>query len=704
MPHREAVVRVLILGLFLALAAASRAEDGYRLWLRYDRVEDDRLRAAYVASLPGVVLAVPDGAETPSIAAAREELKAGLRGMLGAEIPITIGRSGGANPAFGDEGYELTHRGTGVLTISANTGQGILYGAFAFLRRLQMRQPVDLLEVQSSPRIQRRVLDHWDALNGFVERGYAGQSLWDWFTLPDYVDPRYRDYARADASVGINGVVLTNVNADPLVLTAPYLVKVAALADAFRPYNIRVYLPVRFSSPVEAGGLPTADPLDASVIAWWRAKADEIYRAIPDFGGFLVKANSEGQPGPQDYGRTHADGANLLADALAPHGGIVMWRAFVYDANDTEDRVKQAYREFQPLDGKFRGNVLLQIKNGPLDFQPREPFHPLFGAMPHTQLALEVQLTQEYLGASVYLVYLAPLFKECLGSDTYRPGPGSTVARVIDGSLDNHRLTAIAGVANVGADIDWTGHPMAASNWYAFGRLAWDPGLGSDVIAEEWTRQTFSNDPNTLGTITSILLRSREVAVEGSMPLGLHHIMARDHHYGPGPWVAGGRADWTAPYYHHADSLGLGFDRTPTGSDALSQYAPEVAKRWGDLETCPDNLILWFHHVPWDYRMRSGRTLWDELCLDYQLGVDDVRAMQKQWDSLEGAVDDERFHHVKSLLALQEREAREWRDACILYFQQFSRRPIPKGVEAPEHSLDYYESVRVHYVPGSTVK
>lgn len=659
------------------------------------------MRGAYVACLPGIILAVPDGAETPSIGAARGELRSGLRGLLGVEIPVTVAKSEGANAADGDEGFELRHRGTGALTISANGGPGVLYGAFALLRRLQMRQPIDLLEVQSTPRIQRRVLDHWDSLDEYVERGYAGSSLWDWFTLPDYIDPRYRDYARADASVGINGVVLTNVNADPLVLTAPYLVKVAALADAFRTYGIRIYLPVRFSSPVEIGGLRTADPSDPSVIGWWRAKADEIYRIIPDFGGFLVKANSEGQPGPQDYGRTHADGANLLADALAPHGGIVMWRAFVYDANDTDDRVKQAYKEFKPLDGKFRDNVLLQIKNGPLDFQPREPFHPLFGAMPHTQLALELQITQEYLGASVYLVYLAPLYKECLDSDTYRPGAGSTVARIVDGSLDNHHLTAIAGVANVGADRDWTGNPMAASNWYAFGRLAWDPALGSDMIAEEWTRQTFSNDPKILGTITSILMRSREAAVEGTMPLGLHHIMARDHHYGPGPWVTGGRPDWTAPYYHHADSLGLGFDRTPEGSDALSQYAPELAKRWGGLESCPDNLILWFHHVPWDYRMRSGRTLWDELCLDYQLGVDEVRSMQRQWDSLEGAVDDERFLHVKSLLAIQEREARVWRDGCILYFQQFSKRPVPKGVEAPEHPLDYYESVRPHYVPGS---
>jgi alpha-glucuronidase len=686
----------------LATALAARAEDGYRLWLRYDRISDDKLRSTYVAELPGVVLEVPDGVETPALAAAREELTTGLSGLLGVRIPVTIAKSEGANPADGDEGYELRHSGGSAATISANHGGGVLYGAFELLRRIQTHAPIDLLNVQSSPRIQRRILDHWDDLNGFVARGYAGSSLWNWFTLPDIIDPRYRDYARADASVGINGVVLTDVNAEPLALTEHYLVRVAALADTFRPYGIRVYLSVNFSSPIDIGGLHTADPKDPSVAVWWRTKADEIYRLIPDFGGFLVKANSEGQSGPQDYGSTHAEGANLLADALAPHGGIVMWRAFVYDAKDTDDRVKQAYKEFQPLDGKFRDNVVLQIKNGPLDFQPREPFHPLFGAMPHTQLALEVQITQEYLGASVYLVYLAPLFKECLDSDTLRPGPGSTIAKVVDGSLDHHRLSVIAGVSNVGADRDWTGHPMASSNWYAFGRLSWDPALGSDMIAEEWTRQTFSNDTKIMGTITSILARSREAAVHGSMPLGLHHIMAKDTHYGPGPWVTASRPDWTAPYYHHADSVGLGFDRTPAGSDALSQYAPEAAMKWQGVNTCPENLILWFHHIPWDHRMHSGRTLWDELCLDYQLGVDEVRSMQRQWDSLEGSIDDERFVHVKSLLVMQERETREWRDGCILYFQQFSKRPIPSGVEAPDHDLGYYESVRIRLMPGAS--
>ena len=688
----------------IALLGTARAEDGYRLWLRYDRIADDALRAAYTDGLRQIVFATPAGTDSPTLAAARDELTAGLRGLLGIDAAIVIEKSAAPLPAAGDEGYALTATdaaGRHGVRLAANRDIGVLYGAFALLRRLQTHQSLDRLDLVSAPRIEHRILDHWDNLNRFVERGYAGQSLWDWFNLPEYVDPRYRDYARADASVGINGVVLTNVNADALVLTPPYLAKVVALAGVFRPYGIRVYLTARFSAPRELGGLATADPLDPAVIAWWRAKADEIYRLIPDFGGFLVKANSEGQPGPQDYHRTHADGANLLADAVAPHGGIVMWRAFVYDQNVPADRVKQAYDEFHPLDGKFRDNVFVQIKNGPLDFQPREPFSPLFGAMPHTQLALEVQLAQEYLGGSVHLAYLAPLYQECLDSDTFADGPGSTVARVIDGTLDRHPHSAIAGVANAGSDRNWTGHPLAAANWYAFGRLAWDHALGSDRIADEWTRMTFSNDPRLVSTLTSMLLASREIVVDYSMPLGLHHIMAWDHHYGPGPWTTGGRPDWTAPYYHHAAADGLGFDRTPTGSNALAQYAPELAKRWGDLATCPDTLLLWYHHVPWDYRMKSVRTLWDELCLTYQRGVDGVRRLQSQWASLSSLIDAHRFNHVQALLNRQEREARQWRDACILYFQQFSQRPLPAGVEPPEHPLAYYEAIQLHYVPGT---
>ncbi len=578
----------------------------------------------------------------------------------------------------------------------------MLYGAFALLRHLQTHGSLDHLDLVSAPKIQRRLLNHWDNLNRWVERGYAGFSLWEWYNLPDILSPRYRDYARANASIGINGTVLTNVNADALVLTPAYLQKVAALANIFRPYGIRVYLTARFSAPVEIGGLTTAAPLDPAVKAWWGKKAAEIYALIPDFGGFLVKANSEGQPGPQAYGRNHADGANMLADAIVPYGGIVMWRAFVYDNNVPDDRAKQAYSEFQPLDGKFHSNVIVQIKNGPIDFMPREPFSPLFGTMPKTPLALELQITQEYLGGSTQLAFLAPLYKECLDSDTFTAGPDSTVARIVDGSLDHHGISVIAGVSNIGTDRNWTGHPLAAANWYAFGRLAWDHQLTSAAIAEEWTRMTFSNDRSVVQPVTAMLIASREAVVDYSMPLGLHHIMAEGHHQGPGPWVDdAGRADWNSVYFNRADAKGIGFDRSPTGSNAVAQYSPEVARDFGDLASCPENLLLWFHHVPWDYRMKSNRILWDELCLHYQRGVDAVRGWQKTWASLENSIDAERFQQVAERLRRQEREARAWRDACTQYFQTFSKRPIPAGVEPAEHPLAYYEAIKLRYVPGS---
>ncbi len=578
---------------------------------------------------------------------------------------------------------------------------GVLYGTFAFLRQLQLHAAIDRLSVVSVPRVQRRLLNHWDDLNGYIERGYAGQSLWNWFVLPDWVDPRIRDYARANASIGVNGAVLNNVNAKSLILTTDYLEKVAAIAKVLRPYGIRVYLSVRFTAPMEIGGLTTADPLDPAVAAWWKAKADEIYGLIPDFGGWLVKANSEGQPGPADYGRTHDDGANAFADVLAPHGGIVMWRAFVYESKVPEDRTKKAYLEFKPRDGKFRPNVVVQVKNGPLDFMPREPFHPLFGAMPHTSLGLELQIAQEYLGFSMQLAFLAPLWKEVLDADTHAQGPGSTVARVIDGSLDHQPLTLIAGVSNIGDARNWTGHPLAQANWYAFGRLAWDPALTAETIADEWTRLTFGSDPDVRRILEPMLLESREVVVNYSMPLGLAHIMAPIHHYGPAPWDANkSRPEWGASYYHRADPKGIGFDRTETGSNAAAQYAPPVGTRFADLATCPDALLLWFHHLPWDYSMRSGRTLWDELCLHYQAGVDAVRGWQKQWETLEPKIDPARFRHVKALLARQERDARQWRDACTQYFQTFSQRPLPPGVEPPDHPLSYYRSIRLRYVPG----
>src|SRR5439155_1388730 len=480
-----------------------------------------------------------------------------------------------------------------------NRDSGVLYGAFQLLRLLQTERPLAGLDLVSAPRLGLRLLDHWDNLNGTVERGYAGASLWEWARLPDSINPRYRDYARANASIGINGVVLTNVNANALILTPAYLGKVAALARVFRPWGLKVYLTARFSAPLEIGGLATADPLDSGVRAWWAAKADEIYRAIPDFGGFLVKANSEGQPGPQDYHRTHADGANLLADAVAPHGGIVMWRAFVYSSAVPTDRVVQAGDEFVPLDGAFRSNVLIQVKNGPLDFQPREPFHPLFGAMARTPLMMEVQITKEYLGQDSHLAFLAPLWEEVLRADTYAHGPGSTVAKEIQG---------IAGVANVGSDRDWTGSDLNQANWYAFGRLAWDPTLSSAAIADEWIRMTFSNDPRVVGPV--------------------------------------------------------------------------------------QDLLLWFHHVGWSERLRSGRTLWEELLRHYQAGVDTVRSMQRSWDSLERLVDAERFHRVQALLRVQEAEARWWRDASVLYWQSFSHLPLPPDYEVPRHPLDWYRQLR----------
>ena len=691
--------------LLLTTVTISHAEDGYRLWLRYDPIADQAQRTSYQKALNEIVLTTASGIESPTIAAARAELKTGLQGLLGINATVTLKKSTGS-PTLSSEGFQLTslppkQKGeASKLTITAEDDIGILYGAFDLLRRVQTGQPVEKLNITSQPKIQRRLLNHWDNLNGTIERGYAGSSLWEWFYLPEYRNPRYRDYARACASLGLNGAVLTNVNANALVLTPEYLTKVAALAEEFRPYGIRVYLTARFSAPIELGGLKTADPLDPTVIAWWQNKIDEIYKFIPDFGGFVVKANSEGQPGPQDYGRTHADGANMLADALASHGGIVMWRAFVYAADNKDDRVKQAYHEFMPLDGKFHDNVVIQIKNGPLDFMPREPFSPLFGGMASTPLALELQITQEYLGCSTQLAYLGTIWKEVLDADTFATGTGSTVARVTDGSLRGHKLSVIAGVANTGTDRDWTGHPLAQANWYAFGRLAWDNSLSAEAIAREWAQMTYGTNPATVQTITKILLGSRETVVNYSMPLGLHHIMAEGHHYGPGPWVEHARPDWSSRYYHQADETGLGANRGITGSNALETYAPELRALWGNLDTCPENLLLWFHHVPWDHKMKSGRTLWDELCLRYQQGVDEVRGMQRQWDSLAGSIDQERHSHVQALLRRQESDARIWRDASLLYFQQFAKRPLPAGVERPIHDLDYYKALKLHFVPG----
>ena len=711
---------LLSVAISTVVAVPTHAEDGYDLWLRYRPTTSESLTSYYRHAASEIVT----GSSSATLDIVRSELSRGLSSLLGATRPIVaaptrdgsvifgtprssplIGKLGLPMARAGTEGFlirSLDYENHHVTVIAANSDVGVLYGAFHFLRLVQTQQSLDQLDLVTAPRVERRVLDHWDNLDRSVERGYAGQSIWDWQKLPDYLDPRYTDYARACASLGINGTVPTNVNASPIGLTAPYLRKYAALADVFRPYGLRIYLTARFSAPIETGGLKTADPLDPAVRAWWKAKADEIYALIPDFGGFLIKANSEGQPGPQDYSRTHADGANMLADAVGPHGGIIMWRAFVYSQEEPKDRAKQAYSEFVPLDGQFRDNVLLQVKNGPIDFQPREPFHPLFGAMPHTPLMLEVQITKEYLGFATHLVYLGPLFEETLGSDTYARGKGSTVAKVIDGSLFRYAHTGMAGVSNIGSDRNWTGSDFDQANWYAFGRLAWDPLLPARQIAQEWVKMTFSTDPAFVAPVVDMMMGSREAAVDYMTPLGLHHQMARTTHYGPGPWVGdASRADWTSVYFNRAAVEGIGFDRTASGSDAVSQYAQPVAAEFADLRRIPENYLLWFHHVPWDYRMASGRTLWDELVIHYSRGVRTVSDMRKTWSGLAGYVDPQRFAQVSAFLAIQEKEARWWRDASIAYFQKFSQRPLPAGYAPPEHDLQYYESLCFPYAPGS---
>jgi alpha-glucuronidase len=462
-----------------------------------------------------------------------------------------------------------------------------------------------------------------------------------------------------------------------------------------------VYLAPKFTAPIELGRLASADPQDPAVRAWWRDKVEEVYRYIPDFGGFVVKANSEGQPGPQDYHRTHADGANLFADALAPHGGVVIWRAFVYSAQDGGDRAKQAFEEFTPLDGQFRDNVLLQVKNGAIDFQPREPAHPLFAAMPNTPLMMEVQITKEYLGFATHLAYLGPLYEETLRFDTFARGPNSTVAQVIDGSLQGHARSGMAGVSNVGADRNWTGSTFDQANWYAFGRLAWDPRRGSRGIAEEWARMTFSNDPRFLEPVVAMMMASREAVVNYMAPLGLAHLMAAGRHYGPGAWQGSvGRADWNPTYYHRADAQGIGFDRTSQGSGAVSQYAPPLAAEFNDVERTPEKYLLWFHHVPWDYRLSSGRSVWQELVRHYSAGVEAVSGMRAEWSTLEPYVDAERYAEVRAFLAIQQREAGWWRDATLAYFQNVSQQPFPAGFAPPSHSLAEYESVSEPYFQG----
>jgi len=694
---------------FLCVSFAAHAESGYDLWLRYAPVE-----AQYRGQYRVTSLMAPSA--TPTQKATWDELSRGLRGMLGTAPAVGGTADDGAlvvgtpasSPAIaalklplsmlGAEGYLIRHV-KGAVVIAANSDVGVLYGAFAYLRMVQQRLPI--ADAVSVPKTQLRVLNHWDNLDGSIERGYAGQSIFNWHILPGHVDPRLIDYARANASIGINGMVPNNVNARADSLSPEYIEKTKALADVLRPYGIKVYLSVRWSAPIEIDHLKTADPLDPAVKAWWQKKADEIYRAIPDFGGFLVKANSEGQPGPQDYRRNHADGANMIADVVRPHGGVVMWRAFVY-ANDPKiDRANAAYNEFMTLDGQFRDNVVLQVKNGALDFQPREPFSPLFGAMPKTSIMMEFQITKEYLGQQTHLAYLGPLYEEALKADTFEHGQGSTVAKVTDGSLDHHAISGIAGVANIGNDQDWCGSIFNQANWYVFGRMAWDPEISAREVAQEWARQTFSADQVFVAPTVAMMMGSREAVVNYMTPLGLELIMAHSHHMGPGPWdVIGPREDWKAPYYHRADAVGLGFDRTvATGSGNAGQYKGEWKELFEDASKTPDEYLLYFHHVPWDAKMRSGRTLWNELIARYQLGVSQVEQMQAAWAAQKPYVDAERFNKTADFLAIQHREAIWWRDACLAYFQQFSKRPFPDGY-APKYPLAYYEKMPMFASPA----
>lgn len=662
---------------FLIFPLLAFAEDGSQLWLRFpakNGISADKIISKGNSSTLNI---------------ARKELSGHWQGQA-VEL-----RTENKEKNLKD-GYKIISTPEKIV-ISAGKEIGLLYGVYHILRLQQTKADLSHLNTIEKPSYDVRILNHWDNLDGSIERGYAGRSLWKWEDLPGKISPRYEEYARANASVGINSVVLNNVNASPNMLREDYLKKVKVLADIFRPYGIKVYLSVNFSSPKVLGGLQNSDPLNKDVQKWWKDKAAEIYRLIPDFGGFLVKANSEGQPGPQDYGRTHADGANMMADALKPYSGIVMWRAFVYSPSK-DDRAKQAYLEFVPLDGKFRDNVIIQIKNGPVDFQPREAFNPLFGALRKTSEMVEFQITQEYLGFSNHLVFLAPLFKETLDSDTYSDGQGSTIAKITDGTLRPAKISAISAVANIGEDTNWTGHHFAQANWYAFGRLAWNHQLSSEQIADEWIKMTFTDDQKFLDPVKEVMLSSRETAVDYMMPLGLHHIFAGGHHYGPEPWgdYKGGRPDWSPVYYHQADAQGLGFNRTKTGSNAVSQYFPPLNDRYGNISTCPENLILWFHHVPWDYKMKDGKTLWDELCYTYDSGVKKVRDYQKVWDRMEPYIDKQRFADVQSKLRIQSKDAVWWKDACLLYFQTFSKKQIPYDIERPVHELEDLKKIKLN--------
>jgi alpha-glucuronidase len=654
------------------------AQGGHQLWLR---------------NATAVPVSVVSTDKSPTISIAEQELKQGWHGKPNASVSLSIV----TDNAIKDDGYRLS-----AASIKAKTHAGILYGVYELLRRQQTGQAIT--DELINPSYAVRILNHWDNLNGTIEHGFGGLSIF-WrkdnpFLVSDSNLLIWKEYARANASIGINGTVINNVNANPLVLTKEYLERVKTIAGVLRPYGVKTYLAINWAAPKTLGKISTTDPLSDSVINWWNAKVKEIYAMIPDLGGFVVKANSEGQPGPQDYGRTHADGANMLADAVKPFGGIVMWRAFVYQPNE-KDRAKQAYNEFMPLDGQFRDNVIIQVKNGPVDFQPREPFSPLFGAMKKTPIMPEFQVTQEYLGQSIHLVFLSTMWEELLQSDTYQAGKGSTVARCTDGSIYPQKISAIAGVANIGLDTNWCGHEFAQSNWYAFGRLAWNNRLKSEQIADEWIKLTFSSaatgasatiswNTNFLIPVKQMMMESREAAVNYMMPLGLHHQFSANDHYGPGAWWAPARtrSDWTPPYYHKAESNGVGFDRTTKGTNAVSQYHEPLASIYNDPKTCPENLLLWFNHVSWDFKMKNGRTLWDEMCYRYDKGVQQVRGFQKTWDKVEKYVDSIRFKSVQRKMRSQLTNAILWKDGILQYFQTFHQKPIPFDIERPVNNLD----------------
>lgn len=662
---------LILLFTVLTSLHVSAQSDGSQLWL-----------GKQYANSCQVISQLPDDA-TAKIA--KQELENNWRGKnveLKIDKALNLGEGYNIYARPAQQGDNIQYEAT----ITASNPIGLLYGAYELIRlqntdayntgsgnQQNFSKAIDKTE---KPQVGLRILNHWDNLDGSIERGYAGKSIFKWEeiklgkngkggSISKSLHDRLITYARANASLGINGSVLNNVNASPKMMTAEYINKVKVIANILRPYGIRVYLSINFASPMALGYTKTADPLDKKVQQWWQKKAKEIYATIPDFGGFLVKANSEGQPGPGDYHRTHADGANMLADAVKPYGGIIMWRSFVYGANHKgEDRVKQAVSEFKGMDGKFRDNVILQSKNGPLDFQPREPYAPIFDNIKQTPQIAELQITQEYLGQSKHLTYLAPMWKEFFGF------------------VNPDRLVGISGVANIGDDANWCGHPFSQANWYAFGRLAWNPSLTAEEIAHEWLVQTYENqDEKFTKPVEMMMMTSREACVNYMMPLGLHHIFKFDHHYGPEPdgFIASYPLEWCPVYYHKADAQGIGFDRSSKGTDAVGQYPEPYRSLYDNIETCPEEYLLWFHHVPWTYKMKSGSTLWQELCMKYNMGVAMVEVYRDFWHTsakqyMKGH--EQEWQHTDSLLNVQLENAKEWRNTCLKYFQTFSKMKI----------------------------